>query len=181
MPARAMGHVHSVHVSVLIFRSHRGRRWPLGLARRLAVLLVVIAARSHPIPSRTRKLSSPAPMVLYGRPWESRTPPALCPLREEGAFYLGLQQVLGSKSSPWAPRRLCTCTCPACPGNGSWRSVLWPADGSSSGGEPPSVVSEVRAEERRDSPPVAEPSRARPRLWGMRGATTRARRRRCLG
>lgn len=30
-------------------------------------------------------------------------------------------------------------------------------DGSSSGGEPPSVVSEVRAEERRDSPPVAEP------------------------
>ena len=29
---------------------------------------VVIAAKSHPIPSRTRKLSSPAPMVLQGRP-----------------------------------------------------------------------------------------------------------------
>ena len=29
---------------------------------------VVIAAKSHPIPSRTRKLSSPAPMVLHGRP-----------------------------------------------------------------------------------------------------------------
>ena len=29
---------------------------------------VVIAAKLHPIPSRTRKLSSPAPMVLHGRP-----------------------------------------------------------------------------------------------------------------
>src|SRR5690606_325837 len=39
--------------------------------------------------------------------WESRTPPALCPLREEGAFYLGRRRP-ELKSSPWEPRRLWT-------------------------------------------------------------------------
>ena len=31
-------------------------------------LLVILAARVHPVPSRTRKLSSLAPMVLGGQP-----------------------------------------------------------------------------------------------------------------
>src|SRR5690606_38634497 len=37
--------------------------------------LVAIAKRSHPFPSRTRKLSSSAPMVVRVRPCESRTLP----------------------------------------------------------------------------------------------------------
>ena len=37
---------------------------------------VVMARRPHPYPSRTRSLSSSAPMVLRGQTaWESRTPP----------------------------------------------------------------------------------------------------------
>ena len=36
---------------------------------------MAIAAESHPFPSRTRKLSLPAPMVLGGCPLESRTSP----------------------------------------------------------------------------------------------------------
>jgi hypothetical protein len=37
---------------------------------------VALARGSHPVPSRTRKLSPSAPMVLRLRPWESRSPPA---------------------------------------------------------------------------------------------------------
>ncbi len=32
------------------------------------VFLVIVAAGVHPVPSRTRQLSPPAPMVLEGRP-----------------------------------------------------------------------------------------------------------------
>lgn len=32
------------------------------------VFLVILAAGVHPVPSRTRQLSPPAPMVLEGRP-----------------------------------------------------------------------------------------------------------------
>ena len=39
--------------------------------------LVVIAQVKHPVPSRTRKLSTVAPMVLGLKPWESRAPPNL--------------------------------------------------------------------------------------------------------
>ena len=35
-----------------------------------------MAGEAHPVPSRTRKLSPPAPMVLRDSPWESRAPPA---------------------------------------------------------------------------------------------------------
>ena len=35
-----------------------------------------MAGEAHPVPSRTRKLSPLAPMVLRCSPWESRTPPA---------------------------------------------------------------------------------------------------------
>src|SRR5665213_4443138 len=53
---------------------------------------VAMAAGIHPFPSRTRKLSSPAPMVLGGRPPGrvgrrrniSRKPPA----RRAGGFYV---------------------------------------------------------------------------------------------
>jgi large subunit ribosomal protein L36 len=37
--------------------------------------LVIIAKGQHPIPSRTRKLSSSAPMVLCLKIWKSRTLP----------------------------------------------------------------------------------------------------------
>ena len=37
--------------------------------------LVAIAGAKHPIPSRTRKLSALAPMVLRLKTWESRSPP----------------------------------------------------------------------------------------------------------
>ena len=37
---------------------------------------VVLARGSHPVPSRTRKLSPSAPMVLRHQSWESRSPPA---------------------------------------------------------------------------------------------------------
>ena len=39
--------------------------------------LVVIAQAKHPVPSRTRKLSAAAPMVLGLKPRESRSPPNL--------------------------------------------------------------------------------------------------------
>src|SRR4051794_30844012 len=39
--------------------------------------LVVLARSLNPIPSRTRPLNSSAPMVLWLKPWESRSPPGL--------------------------------------------------------------------------------------------------------
>ena len=56
---------------------------------------VAMARRPHPFPSRTRSLSSSAPMVLRGQTaWESRTPPPhtyminpLGPLAGPGGFF----------------------------------------------------------------------------------------------
>src|ERR1700736_727926 len=39
--------------------------------------LVVLARSLNPIPSRTRPLNSSAPMVLWLKPWESRSLPGL--------------------------------------------------------------------------------------------------------
>jgi hypothetical protein len=39
--------------------------------------LVVIAGVKLPIPSRTRPISAPTPMVLRLKTWESRSPPDL--------------------------------------------------------------------------------------------------------
>src|ERR1700761_3460812 len=39
--------------------------------------LVVLARSMNPIPSRTRPLNSSAPMVLWLKPWESRSLPGL--------------------------------------------------------------------------------------------------------
>src|SRR5690606_13089484 len=51
--------------------------------------LVAIAKRSHPFPSRTRKLSSSAPMVVRVRPCESRTSPGRCRASaESGGFFV---------------------------------------------------------------------------------------------
>jgi hypothetical protein len=46
-----------------------------------ATLLVILAAGSHPAPSRTRKLSPPAPMVLGGQP------PGRVGHRQESSFF----------------------------------------------------------------------------------------------
>src|ERR1700724_2459874 len=60
---------------------------PEDRARRLGVFacfvslsfagLVVVARSLNPIPSRTRPLNSSAPMVLWLKPWESRSLPGL--------------------------------------------------------------------------------------------------------
>ena len=50
--------------------------------------LVVIAQVKHPIPSRTRQLSTVAPMVLRLKAWESRSPPNLVkPLKENVSLF----------------------------------------------------------------------------------------------
>src|SRR5579864_6048834 len=41
------------------------------------IRLVVLARSLNPIPSRTRPLNSSAPMVLWLKPWESRSLPGL--------------------------------------------------------------------------------------------------------
>jgi hypothetical protein len=59
-----------------------------------------MARRPHPFPSRTRSLSSSAPMVLRGQTaWESRSPPPHTlkkpPLTEmvRGGFLLGMSEL----------------------------------------------------------------------------------------
>ncbi len=52
-------------------------------------LLATIEERSHPTPFRTRKLSSPSPMILLGSQWESRSSQAFiskAPLLIQGGF-----------------------------------------------------------------------------------------------
>ena len=44
------------------------RAWPLPITSRRRIL-VTLAERPHPFPSRTRKLSSPAPKILRGQPF----------------------------------------------------------------------------------------------------------------
>jgi hypothetical protein len=53
------------------------------MAQKDAIVLVVKAEGSHLIPSRTQKLSPPAPMILGPEPWESRSPP------EQWCFFIG--------------------------------------------------------------------------------------------
>ena len=74
-----------------------GRRDSIGGARCCSAsssgFLAAIAEGSHPIPSRTRKLSPPAPMVLQGRPCgrvgrcQIYGPEVLC--GTSGPFFLG--------------------------------------------------------------------------------------------
>ena len=71
----------SIGLIALIFSVHERR--PRSL-RDLACFvslcfagLVVLARSMNPIPSRTRPLNSSAPMVLWLKPWESRSLPGL--------------------------------------------------------------------------------------------------------
>src|ERR1700757_2491200 len=49
--------------------------------------LVVLARSLNPIPSRTRPLNSSAPMVLWLKPWESRSLPGLPRTRKSPLTY----------------------------------------------------------------------------------------------
>src|SRR5262249_5292536 len=61
--------------------------------------LVVLAGSLYPIPSRTRPLNSPAPMVLSLKAWKSRSLPGLP--RTDISSRLGF-----SKAAAASPRRL---------------------------------------------------------------------------
>ena len=55
------------------------------------ISLVAIEERVHPTPFRTRKLSSPSPMILHNVMWESRPLPKIvrrppCSSQREGVF-----------------------------------------------------------------------------------------------
>ena len=52
-------------------------RKPIFIVRFYISFLVTLAEGVHPFPSRTRKLSPPAAMVLHTRVWESSTLPRL--------------------------------------------------------------------------------------------------------
>ena len=53
--------------------------------------MVAIEERVHPTPFRTRKLSSPSPMILHNVMWESRPLPKIvrppCSSQREGVFF----------------------------------------------------------------------------------------------
>ena len=57
--------------------------------------MVAIEERVHPTPFRTRKLSSPSPMILHNVMWESRPLPKIvrrppCSSQREGVFFCTL-------------------------------------------------------------------------------------------
>ena len=57
------------------------------------ISLVAIEERVHPTPFRTRKLSSPSPMILHNVMWESRPLPKIvrrppCSSQREGVFFV---------------------------------------------------------------------------------------------
>src|SRR5215475_10878872 len=61
-----------------IHHSQRARQRDLACFVSLSFAGLVVLARSlNPIPSRTRPLNSSAPMVLWLKPWESRSLPGL--------------------------------------------------------------------------------------------------------
>src|SRR6185437_6891546 len=73
--------------------------------------LVVLARSLNPIPSRTRPLNSSAPMVLWLKPWESRSLPGLprtsiasfmCHENEQRRFLMGSGVFLVLAGSPAA-------------------------------------------------------------------------------
>ena len=60
--------------------------------------LVVLARSLNPIPSRTRPLNSSAPMVLWLKPWESRSLPGLPRTRQ---FLFRCHDYNKTPRSPW--------------------------------------------------------------------------------
>src|SRR5215472_8921973 len=72
----------SIGLIALIFSVHATLKTSAVRARACFVSLsfaglVVLARSLNPIPSRTRPLNSSAPMVLWLKPWESRSLPGL--------------------------------------------------------------------------------------------------------
>src|SRR5215831_11669964 len=72
----------SIGLIALIFSVHATLKTSAVRARACFVSLsfaglVVLARSTNPIPSRTRPLNSSAPMVLWLKPWESRSLPGL--------------------------------------------------------------------------------------------------------
>src|ERR1700744_3467794 len=65
--------------------------------------LVVLARSLNPIPSRTRPLNSSAPMVLWLKPWESRSLPGL-PRTKQFLFMCHAQT---KAPLPFGRRRFC--------------------------------------------------------------------------
>src|SRR6266478_1619536 len=59
--------------------------------------LVVLARSLNPIPSRTRPLNSSAPMVLWLKPWESRSLPGLPRTKQ----FLFARHDRTNAASPW--------------------------------------------------------------------------------
>ena len=78
-----------------------GRRW-CWLMLGFFLGLVVIAQVKHPIPSRTRQLSTVAPMVLRLKAWESRSPPNL--VRNLSKY---LSTMFNTKQPPFGAAFLC--------------------------------------------------------------------------
>ena len=84
--------------------------------------LVVLARSLNPIPSRTRPLNSSAPMVLWLKPWESRSLPDL-PRTKKFLFTCHDQT---KRRFPSGRRRFCLCdranfSCVIC---SRWRSPI---------------------------------------------------------
>src|ERR1700716_3542125 len=68
----------SIGLIALIFSVHAYTRMMTACFVSLSFAGLVVLARSlNPIPSRTRPLNSSAPMVLWLKPWESRSLPGL--------------------------------------------------------------------------------------------------------
>ncbi len=68
--------------------------------------LVVLARGKHPIPSRTRPLRPAAPMVLWPKPWESRSSPNLTKTLQDYALSHNPNQNAPSSKEPGA---FCVC------------------------------------------------------------------------
>ena len=115
-------------------------------AARRQFLLVAIAEGPHPIPSRTRSLSLPAPMVLQGRPCgRVGRRQRYAPFARRGLFIWvcsrssGENLPLGLRVGYAPPHaRIVQET-------GSWHSVLWPATVCLAAANPPSAGSETVA------------------------------------
>src|ERR1700726_2009022 len=91
--------------------------------------LVVLARSLNPIPSRTRPLNSSAPMVLWLKPWESRSLPGL-PRTKQFLFTCHDQSNAASLRGGGV-FFLCRFLCPAFPHDvifgHDWRPAFQPA------------------------------------------------------
>lgn len=74
--------------------------------------LVVLAKSLNPIPSRTRPLNSSAPMVLWLKPWESRSLPGLPRTRNSPLSMFEIQNAAsGNRGGVFVCPRECRVAC----------------------------------------------------------------------